>query len=527
MRKRAIASLLAVGVAAVLLGGLAGTAYAGARGAPAFAAYQIPPKVPPATSPTVRRLLHGSSVTAQDSWIIVHLRGGPYQLGFQNGYLTAQSSDYAILTYYGAPGSPERVQSDEIAQRYIWPLVPAQYQWELRGIADGMHAAGYPQDSLWDVVAGNAWADLACYATLLPTSDATAGAAGAAAGAAPVAVAQPRRGGCSAFIATGSATSDGRPVMGHNTWTDDDEAFTNNVMYYVQPCRGYDFTYQSTGGSIWSGEDWYENSAGLLLTETTLADSFYTTTGVPVFVRAREAAQYDATVDQAVHTLLTRNNGAYSNQWLIGDRSGEIASLQLGDKAYDLNTTRNGFFGSSNFDWGPNTRAEEIASDTGYSPDPYNPAVVDYARYLRWGELKKTYYGKIDASVGMTMESDTFDSYLNKELPDARDLCGEPDHFTPGLLDWDSWVLDPEGAVDGKVCTEDMALRGLQSWACWGRGSGDHFSAAAWLKANPTWAADNGPLAVFGLKTFSAQTTDRWVQLKGDHGHWHWHGHWH
>ena len=123
----------------------------------------------------------------------------------------------------------------------------------------------------------------------------------------------------------------------------------------------------------------------------------------------------------------------------------------------------------------------------------------------------------------MTMESDTYDSYLKKELPDARDLCGEPEYFTPGLLDWDSWVLDPEGAVDGKVCTEAMALQGLQSWACWGHGSGDHFAAAAYLAAHPDWAADNGRLAVFGLKTFSAQTTDRWVRLNGGR----WRGHWH
>ena len=45
----------------------------------------------------------------------------------------------------------------------------------------------------------------------------------------------------------------------------------------------------------------------------------------------------------------------------------------------------------------------------------------------------------------MTMESDTYDTYLKKELPDARDICGQPEYFTPGLLDWDSWVLDPRG----------------------------------------------------------------------------------
>jgi hypothetical protein len=517
MKIRALGLLLASGVAFALLAGLAGNAYANSQGAPAFAPYQIPPHVPTPTSPTVRRLLKGASVKAHDAWIVVHLRGCSYQIGFQNGYLTAQSSDYTIQTDFGAPGNQDRALADKVAQRYVWRLVPAEYQRELRGIADGMRAAGYPQDTLWDVVAANAWADQACYATLLPASAATARAA-----AATVAATQ-RMGGCSAFIATGNATVDGRPVMGHNTWTDLDAAFTNNVMFYVHPARGYDFMYQSTGGEIWSGEDWYENSAGLLLTETTLADSTYTPTGLPVFVRAREAAQYDATVAQAVDTLVHRNNGAYSNEWLIGDRTGRIASLQLGDKVYDLNETSNGFFGSSNFDWGVKTRAEETPVDVGWAPDPYDPAVVDYARYLRWGQLKDRYYGKIDAKVGMAMESDTYDSYLKKELPDARDLCGEPEHFTPGLLDWDSWVLDPEGAVDGKACTEAMALHGLQSWACWGRGSGDHFDAAAYLAAHPDWAADNGRLAVFGLKTFSAQTTDRWVRLTGGcrRGHWH------
>ncbi len=511
---RTVRLLLAAGIAVLLLGCLGGTAYAHAKCAGGYAPYRIPPRVPAPKSQAVRMLLRGSSVTSQDAWIVVHLRGGPDRIGFQNGYLTAQSCDYSILVDVGLPGSDDRKTADTVARRYIWPLVPAEYKRELRGVTDGLRAAGYRHDTLWDVVAANAWADEDCYSTLLPGAD--AGVRPATSAAAKLGARSARRGGCSAFIATGNATVDGRPVMGHDTWTDYDGGFTNNVMFYVHPGKGYDFTYQSSGGEIWSGLDWYENSAGLLLTETTLADSTFTTSGLPVFVRAREAAQYDATVAQAIHTLVHRNNGAYSNEWLIGDASGKVASLQLGNRVYDLSETRNGFFGSANFDWGPKTRAEEIAGQSEDGPDPYDPAVVDYARYLRWGQLKARYYGKIDAGVGMTMESDTYDTYLKKHLPDARDICGQPEYFTPGLLDWDSWVLDPQGATDGKVCTEAMALHGLKSWACWGHGSGNHFSAAAYLSAHPSWASDNGALGVFGLKTFSAQTTDRWVALKGN-----------
>ena len=521
MKKATLGLLLVVSLGLVLLGGLGSTAIARAQTEPTFAPYLIPPQVPPPASPTVRALLRGSSVSSQDSWITVHLQGGPYQIGFQNGYLTAQGDDYNIQTF-GAPA--DRAAYNDVTQQYIWPLIPAEYKQELRGIADGLQAAGYAQDSLWDVVTANAWTDWSCYATLLPSSSPAARTATASAVAKTLnerLSARFKRGtGCSAFIATGSATADGRPVMGHDTWFWYPGMFMFNVMYYVHPASGYDFSYQSAGGQIWSGLDWYENSAGLLLTETTLADSTYTPTGLPVFVRAREAAQYAATVAQAVHTLVTRNNGAYSNEWLIGDRTGRIASLQLGDKAYDLNQTRSGFFGSCNFDWGPNTRAEEAAADAGTAPGPYDPSEVCYARYIRWGQLRDKYWGRIDATIGMAMESDTFDSYLNKQLPDMRDLCGEPEFVTPDLSPWDGTGSEAAGAMDGKVTTETMALDGLRSYACWGRGSGDHFDASAWLTNNPDWADTYGPLYVFGLQTYSAQTTDRWVRLNGDAWHW-------
>ncbi len=499
---RSVRALVVVaGVMLLLLACSPGVAFGAGQNAATFAPYQVPPQVPPPATPAIAALLQGSSVTGHDGWIVASLRGSPYQIGFQNGYLTAQSADYGIAYDVGAIGTPYRRLCDKVAQNYVWPLVPAEYQQELRGIADGMHAAGYTQDTLWDVVAANAWADEPCYAQLLPKTTSTSGA---------VTIATRKPGGCSAFIATGDATVDGRPVMGHDTWDYYDGCITYNVMFYVHPTKGYDFSYQSCGGQIWSGEDWYENSAGLLLSETTLADTIYTPTGIPVFVRARQAAQYAATVAQAVDTLVNGNNGAYSNEWLIGDSKGTIASLQLGGKVYDLNTTRNGFFGSCNFDWGPKTRAEE-----GKIADPYKPAVVDYARYIRWGQLKAKYYGRIDANVAMTMESDTYDTYLGMDRPDARGLCGEPEYGTPGLLSWDSWVLEPEGATDGKVTTEAMALHGLSSWACLGHGSGDHFDAAAYLAGHPGWASSHGAFSLFLLQTFSALSTDRWGPLSG------------
>jgi hypothetical protein len=498
MRRRATSAVLPFVLAGVLAALLVLPAVAAA-----YAPYRVPAHRPPVRSAHVRELLRGSRLTNSQGWIVASLSGSPYKVGFQNGFLTAQSTHYSIRALLGPRHTAYRTRSRRVA-RVVWSRIPNEYRLELTGIADGLHTAGYGRDTLWDVVAANDWADQSCYGRLL-----RGGAR---------AVTPPRtslrhkgaKGGCSAFIASGTATADGMPVMGHNTWAEYQSSFQNNVLFYVHPSRGHAFCYQSAGGQIWSGEDWYENSAGLLLTETTLMDTSYKPQGMPVFVRAREAAQYASTVQQCISILRTGNNGAYSNEWLMGDSTGTIASLQLGCNKYDLHVTRNGFFGSSNFDWGANTRSEE-----GDLADPYQPAVVDYARYLRWGQLAAQYDGAIDAAVGRIMESDTYDSYLGEQRADARCICGEPEHDTPGLLPWDLWVFKGWGAMDAKVATEAMATHGLQVSARWGHPSGDTLDAAAWMRDHPIWRKKNGSFEQFGLRTFAKQTPNEWTLVGG------------
>lgn len=480
-----------------------------------YAPYAVPPIVPPPATPAEQQLLAGASVKAQDGWIVADLSGTPYQIGFQNGYLTAQSSHYWIHDDLGGPGNPYRVRSETIARRYIWQWVPDRYQAELRGIAAGMHAAGYPMDSLWDVVAANAACDQYVYAKLyrrdMQRSGESAAAAAAfaksrSAGALALAARRRLNGEhCSAFVATGDATTDGQPVMGHNTWYAYHDNFMYNVMFFVHPDKGYDFTYQAAGGQIWSGEDWYENSTGLLLCETTIGDNVSDPHRSPIFVRARQAIQFDSTVAQVVHTFTHSSNGAYANEWLIADASGKIASLQLGCNAWDLHTKTNGMFGSCNYTWGENILAEAYGH-------PRHPG-IEPARWIRWRQLKAQNYGTIDVSVGQAMLSDTYDVRMKKDWPDGRTLCGECEHGAgvssvkySGEWDW--------GAYDGKVATVAMAQNGLQVQARWGHPNGESFDSTRFLAHNRHWARDYGAFAVFGLKTFSQQTPNPWVLLQ-------------
>jgi hypothetical protein len=430
-------------------------------------------------SSSAQSLLKGSRLVKQHGWLLVHVQGTPYQIGYQRGYLTAKLTSYWLRAYLGPKGSQGRRMARLIAQRTVWNKIPAEYQAELRGTAAALKAKGYTWD-LWDVVAANDWADQGVYG---PESIAAIGFH------------------CSAFIATGQATADHRIVMGHDTWSTYDQDFVYNIIFDVHPQKGYAFRYQGAGGAIWSGEDWYVNKAGLMVCETSLDDPVGNPKGIPVFVRVRKAVQYASTIDGFLRLLLRGNNGGYPNQWLVGDaKTGEIASLQLGCWAYNLSRTRNGFFGSSNYAFGSNFRREAQSS----SPDP---AESGYARYVRWGQLRKQQWGTVDVAVSKAMLTDHYDTYYHKIAPSQRTICGH------GEVDpTDGW---PEGAYDGKVTTAAMVLNGMQMWARWGHPCGTPFDAALFMKNNPQWVQQSDAFAVEGLKLFQAGTPTPWSLVTG------------
>ena len=109
----------------------------------------------------------------------------------------------------------------------LWPHIEPEYQAELRGIAEGLKAHGSKLD-LWDIVALNG--DIEINGYYLPWLNAKEHKPNPPAAAAP--------GKCSAFIATGSATADGKIVIGQQLvklcggrrWT---------MVFDIVPASGY------------------------------------------------------------------------------------------------------------------------------------------------------------------------------------------------------------------------------------------------------------------------------------------------
>jgi hypothetical protein len=351
----------------------------------------------------------------QAGWIVLHIEGKPYQRGYQHGRLLAPE----IAAYLRCFAAVQCPQSPKNGWKLTRTLVNSlfvrryakEYLAEMRGIADGAGAAGARFDDrpidLVDIVALNSWPEID---TLDSALNATANGLESARfrHAQPEDKGRPKPMHCSAFAATGPATADGKIVFGHITMFGLYPSLHYNVWLDVQPPKdhGHRVLMQTYPGGIQSGLDYYLNDAGLLVCETTIAQTKFDIKGLTVASRIRETLQYADTIDKAVDILKKANNGLYTNEWLLADiNTNEIAMFELGTHKSKLyRSSKNEWFGGTEgFYWGCNNtkdldvRLETVASVKGR---PANVVFCPSPRDKLWQQLYNRYKGRIDANFG-------------------------------------------------------------------------------------------------------------------------------
>ena len=418
--------------------------------------------------------LEGAYSFKRNGWTFVHLQGTPKQIGYQHGYLAAIQIEDAFHVF--KLEDEHSTQRDwaffrNAAKTILWPHIDTEYQEELAGIADGVQAKGIKLD-VWDIVALNATMELSQY--YVPWLNKQQHAVNAPKIHAP--------GNCSAFIATGSYTKDGKIVIAHNNWSSYAEGSRWTMIFDIQPTKGHRILMDGVPGMITSNDDFGINDAGIMLSETTISQfEGWNSDGKPTFMRSRKALQYANSIDDVVATMRDGNNGGYANDWLIGDRKTGEAYLELGLKNTPLWRTRDGYFVSSNFARDPKLIKEETDgfqyNDLSTSPN---------ARRVRWQQEMSSNKGKIDATAAEQFLAGHEDSFLKKEQADQRTLCGHVDKVKEGIPQWDWPPYYPGGAVQGKVTTSDMA-ENMSLIAHAGHPCGEDFLAAPFLTAHPEY----------------------------------------
>jgi hypothetical protein len=411
-----------------------------------------------------------------NGWIFVHLAGTPREVGFQNGYHLAPEIDDALQMFaffLEKSSGHDWAFYREAASRMFWPKLDQEYKDEIQGIADGLKARlpGKTYDAA-DITAMNGWIELAQYYVPYLAEKAKPGAGDNT---------SPSY--CSGFIATGSYTRDGEIVMGHNSWVEYIIGERWNVIADITPARGSRILMDSFPGYIHSGDDFVINAAGIVYTETTISMyKGFKEDAIPEFARARKAAQYAASIDDFVRIMSEGNNGAYANDWLVGDlKTNEIARLELGLKNQRLWRTGDGYYAGANFASDPKV----IAQETTYRPD--DPKLTVNARKMRWEKLMEENKGKIDAEAGKLFEGDHFDESAGAIAANGRTLCGHVDEDPSGVPEFTWGPYYPGGSVQGKVTTAALAKE-LKLWARMGHPCGRDFVAAEFFTAHPEYA---------------------------------------
>ena len=349
----------------------------------------------------------------QAGWIVLHIEGEPYERGYQHGRLMAPEIGRFVgeIARYRSSKAPADAWQDLrlVANALFLRRFDAEYLEEMKGIADGAAAAGAKWDGrpldLLDLVTINADVETNFLETAL---EATATGLEGRRFREPVqqGPVRPQESHCSAFAATGPATADGQVVFGHITMWNLFHAYHYNVWLDVKPARGHRVFLQTYPGGIMSGLDYYMNDRGMVVCETTLAQTKFDATGIPLVDRIRRALQYGDSIDTAVAILRQGNNGLYTNEWLLADtKTNEIAMFELGTHKSRLwKSSKNEWFGgTAGFYWGCNNakdlqvRLETVAAVDGR---PANVVFHPSDRDRTWLELFDRKNKAIDVDFG-------------------------------------------------------------------------------------------------------------------------------
>ncbi|HYW47633.1 MAG TPA: C45 family autoproteolytic acyltransferase/hydrolase, partial [Bryobacteraceae bacterium] len=414
-------------------------------------------------------------------WIYLHIEGAPYERGYQHGHLMAREIPEYLERCAADLGSRDQWhQYRTTANALFLRGFDREILEEMRGIAEGASDAGAKwlnrRIDLMDIVVANVTVELGELSSAVSTT---------ATGLEGLSFDKPAYADrkkdsvtdhCSAFAATGPATRDGKMVIGHVTWWPLTLAEQTNVMLDIQPANGHRMLIQGYPGAIESGTDWYQNDAGVVLTETTIRQTPFNAQGTPVAFRARMAIQYGGNIDEVVKQLGTRNNGLYTNEWLIGDaKNNEIAMYELGTNKTRLwRSSKNEWFGGiQGFYWGNNNAKDldvrlENYPDPKGAPDyiPFVPAIRD----LAWQNLYQKHKGQID-------EQFAFLAFRTAPLVSAS-------------------------TMDAKVATSDMASR-MMVWAEIGKPNQREWVPGPW-----SGYAKNDGLYPAGYALFRAEPSE-------------------
>ena len=191
----------------------------------------------------------------KNGWTYISIKGKPKERGYAYGYLCANDFKevqkmltFLILESYGMEWNHfiKEIANDfkEMTKRDFNEL----YE-EMEGIADGCNANGC-KTSIDEIIAWNFYMSIPYWYS--ENTDSRIGKQGGS----------PDK--CSAFIAVGDWTEDGKIVCAHNSFADFIDGQYSNIILDLNPNEGHRFIMQTSPCLIWSGSDIFVTAKGII-----------------------------------------------------------------------------------------------------------------------------------------------------------------------------------------------------------------------------------------------------------------------
>jgi hypothetical protein len=370
------------------------------------------------------------NISSCDGWITVKVSGSYYDMGYQHGSILRKQIEKAKEVMKSLVKTNYKISLSDYVSKCV-SLVKETDEWknifdELRGICDGCSSAM----TLDELIAWNMYLSMD---EILNKS----------------LVKGPQR--CSAFIATGSKTVDGKILMAHNTHCDYASGFISNIVMHVKPSapNTFPFVMQTLPGLVCSSTDWFISESGIIGCETTISKINYIPDfekGVPYFFRIRKVMETGKTLDDYVSIMLEQNAGDYACSWLFGDiNSGEIMRFELGKKTHGIDRTKDGIFYGMNSAFTP-----ELAKKETNDTELNDPTSINGSRNVRLNELLNA--KKLDLKYAKKILADHYDCGEKTFRKGMRGICKHKE-----CEKGEDYKI--AGTVDGKVTNATMARK--------------------------------------------------------------------
>lgn len=413
-----------------------------------------------------------------NGWKYISIKGAAKERGYAYGYLCAdlfkeiqKMLEYTILEQYGQTWEYMVNNINFDIKEKTKKDFKEIYE-EMEGISDGLNAAG-TKTNVDEIIAWNFFNSISYwYQSIKPKSPYHKNNSSKEGGGA--------KDKCSAFIACGDYTEDGKIVVAHNTFEDFTSGQYYNIILSIEPTTGYNILMQTCPCWIYSGSDFFVTSKGIIGTETTIGGFDGYVNNIPLPYRARKAMQYGKSLDDYIEIFLVGNSGDYASSWLFGDtETNEILVLELGLLYHKIERTKNGYFIGYNAASDPKIRNLECVNSGFYDIRRHQGA-----RRVRLSELMEENKGKINIDIAKKIIADHYDVYLLKDNnPCSRTVCS---HYELDPREYMSQSdrpkpFDPRGAIDGCV-TDTKLIKDMSFWGRFGSSCGTPFNKDEFCK---------------------------------------------